>query len=149
MTPAESRLWDYIRCRQLSGFKFRRQAVIKGYVADFYCPEKLLIVEVDGGIHKTQIEQDKIRDSHLSKAGFKIIRVTNDLVFKDIIKALNIIREALYSRPHKLMLKKGNFFPYSYKEKNILSKIRKENKYSFHRKQGGVYYILEKRKVYK
>ena len=48
-TDAETRLWSFLRRRQLCGFKFRRQVPIGDFVVDFYCPSKRLIVEVDGG----------------------------------------------------------------------------------------------------
>ncbi|MCS6918857.1 MAG: rRNA maturation RNAse YbeY, partial [Fimbriimonadales bacterium] len=50
-TPAEKRLWKYLRNRQLLGFKFRRQHTIERFIVDFYCPEAKLVIEVDGEIH--------------------------------------------------------------------------------------------------
>ena len=60
LTPEEKILWQYLRNRKLNGFKFLRQHPImlrevssgkQFYIADFYCAEKKLIVEVDGLIH--------------------------------------------------------------------------------------------------
>jgi very-short-patch-repair endonuclease len=53
-TPAEERLWDAIRRRQVGGARFRRQHPIAGFVLDFCCPERRLVVEVDGPIHDQQ-----------------------------------------------------------------------------------------------
>src|SRR6266699_3458233 len=50
-TDAETVLWNRIRSRQIDGHKFVRQQPIGGYVCDFVCRERLLIVEVDGGQH--------------------------------------------------------------------------------------------------
>ena len=50
-TDAETRLWGLLRSRRLAGFKFRRQHPIPPYVADFYCHEAALVIEVDGGQH--------------------------------------------------------------------------------------------------
>jgi len=47
MTPAEFKLWRAINHRQMQGFKFRRQEAIEGYIVDFLCYEKRLIVELD------------------------------------------------------------------------------------------------------
>ncbi len=47
-TPAEDRLWQHIRNRQLKGMKFRRQWAIERFIVDFFCYEANLIIEVDG-----------------------------------------------------------------------------------------------------
>ncbi|MBI4990534.1 DUF559 domain-containing protein [Candidatus Gottesmanbacteria bacterium] len=52
-TDAERLLWWRLRNRQLAGFKFRRQFPIADYIVDFYCDEKKLAIEVDGGQHTT------------------------------------------------------------------------------------------------
>ena len=54
MTEAEIILWNELRNKKLNGYKFRRQHPIKNYVADFYCHEARLVVEVDGEIHKDE-----------------------------------------------------------------------------------------------
>jgi very-short-patch-repair endonuclease len=53
MTPAESKLWQRLRAGRLEGFHFRRQQIIGGYIADFYCHAAGLVVEVDGIIYPT------------------------------------------------------------------------------------------------
>ena len=50
-TKAESFLWELLRRKQLNNLKFRRQHPIGDYIADFYCPEKNLVIELDGSIH--------------------------------------------------------------------------------------------------
>jgi very-short-patch-repair endonuclease len=91
MTPAEVFLWEKIRSKRI-GFAFRRQAPMGGYIADFYCPSCKLVVEVDGGYH--QKATDDIRDFNLSKFGFRTIRFSNEEVFDDIDRVVNIIRLA-------------------------------------------------------
>ena len=49
MTPAEARLWSWLRKPGIPGMRFRRQVPIGPYIVDFLCPQKRLIVEVDGG----------------------------------------------------------------------------------------------------
>ena len=86
-TDSEKILWQIIRNRKLSGYKFLRQHPIYYehknnehffFVADFYCAEIKLIIELDGGIHKQQKERDEIRDKILINRGFSILRINND-----------------------------------------------------------------------
>lgn len=51
MTPAEKKLWQFLKNRQLNGLRFRRQHPISIFIADFYCHSAKLIVELDGEIH--------------------------------------------------------------------------------------------------
>ena len=95
MTPVENILWQRLRKNQLSGFHFRRQQVIDGFIVDFYCHATSLIVEIDGGIHETQQEQGAEREAHLISRGFRILRVTNDQVNNDIEGVLKKILENL------------------------------------------------------
>ena len=95
MTPEETLLWQELRTNKLAGWHFRRQQVIDGFIADFYCHSASLIVEVDGGIHETQEEQDAERDAHLISRGFRILRITNDEVNKDLQGVLHKILEYL------------------------------------------------------
>src|SRR5947209_6939394 len=53
-TEPEKILWRHLSSRQLGGFKFRRQATLDPFIADFFCPSKGLIVEVDGDTHVTE-----------------------------------------------------------------------------------------------
>ncbi|MDM9586019.1 DUF559 domain-containing protein [Nostoc sp. GT001] len=60
-TPAEEILWKCLRNRRLLNIKFRRQHNIGRYITDFYCHEKLLIIELDGSIHANQQDEVKLR----------------------------------------------------------------------------------------
>jgi very-short-patch-repair endonuclease len=84
-TKEERIVWRWLRDRRLRGLKFRRQHPILNYVADFYCVELKLIVEIDGRGHETPAEQhyDVRRACELSKIGVEIIRVRNEDVRKD------------------------------------------------------------------
>ena len=95
MTPEEALLWQELRTNKLARWHFRRQQVIDGFIVDFYCHAVSLIVEVDGGIHETQKEQDAERDAHLASRGFRILRVSNDEVNKDLQGVLQKILENL------------------------------------------------------
>lgn len=56
-TPAEQLLWQLLRNRQLGGFKFRRQHPIGTFIADFFCDDARLIIEVDGAVHQEATQQ--------------------------------------------------------------------------------------------
>ena len=78
MTPGEKILWKELRTNKLKGLHFRRQQIVHGYFADFYCHQHELIVELDGGIHELQKEYDAEREDYLIAIGFRIIRFTNE-----------------------------------------------------------------------
>ena len=90
-TKAESFLWELLRRKQLNNLKFRRQHPIGDYIADFYCPEKNLVIELDGSIHdnKEQKEHDQLRDAIMQQHNITVIRFTNDDVFE---KTENILQ---------------------------------------------------------
>ncbi len=100
-TPAEVLLWKLLRNRRLLGFKFFRQHPIvvekyNGrtgfYIADFYCAEKKLVIEVDGLIHAFQIDYDKVRDVIMNEFGLTVFRITNDEIERDVFDVLNKIK---------------------------------------------------------
>ncbi|MDE2595470.1 MAG: endonuclease domain-containing protein [Sphingomonadales bacterium] len=74
-TEPEKRLWRNLSNGQLDGLKFRRQEVIGRFIADFMCPARSLIVEVDGDTHDE--DKDRLRDEELAEFGFLVVRVTN------------------------------------------------------------------------
>lgn len=79
MTEAEKKAWEFLRDRRLGGLKFRRQHVIAGYIVDFYCAERKLVLEIDGEVHQ-QAEQkayDEHRSQVLSEQGLQIVRIAN------------------------------------------------------------------------
>jgi very-short-patch-repair endonuclease len=94
MTPAERILWEKLRHNCLDGLQFRRQQIIDGYIVDFYCHAKALIVEIDGDIHKQQLEYDAERDAHLISRGFHVLRFTNEDVNHGLEEVLREISEA-------------------------------------------------------
>src|SRR4051794_6695821 len=93
-TDAELRLWRALRDRRLAGLKFRRQHPIGPFVTDFCCPDHRLIVELDGGIHDSQLEQDREREQLLIAAGYVIIRFPNERVIDNLSIVLAAIRAA-------------------------------------------------------
>jgi len=94
MTVSERLLWDKIRNRRINGLKFRRQHPIHLYIADFYCHEKKLIIEIDGGIHKSDEikENDQNRSAELDRLGISVIRFTNEEILGNIDQVINNLK---------------------------------------------------------
>lgn len=98
-TAMEARVWEHLRNRQLDGFKFRRQHPLGRFIADFYCPERLLIIEIDGAIHRDQADRDEVRTAALETAGYTVMRWTNEQVEYQLPMVLEQIRHALRRCP--------------------------------------------------
>jgi very-short-patch-repair endonuclease len=92
-TEAEAVLWRILRNRRLSTLKFRRQAPIPPYIADFVCFEHRLIVEADGSQHAENIRDEK-RDAFLAAQGFTVLRFWNS----DILTNARMIEETILAR---------------------------------------------------
>lgn len=87
MTKAEACLWTFVlKSGKLNGYKFRRQRPVLNYIADFMCPELMLIIEVDGITHIDEdvMNHDEIRRKELEEIGFKVIRFQDGEVLNDI-----------------------------------------------------------------
>ena len=93
----ERALWRMLRNRQLDGFKFRRQAVIGPYIADFLCPERGLIVELDGQYHDAA--RDAARDLWLAAEGYATLRVRNTDLHEHPAGVAETIRLRLHATP--------------------------------------------------
>lgn len=94
MTPAEKLLWNELRANKL-GVHFRRQQIIQGFIVDFYCHKKALVIEVDGDIHDLQQEEDAKREQVLTEMGLQIIRFHNDEVIKNLSAVIKTIKQPL------------------------------------------------------
>src|SRR5262249_49415173 len=93
-TDAERRLWSHLRSAQF-GYKFRRQHEIAGYIVDFVCMDKRLIVELDGSQHLDQIAYDEKRTDVLRRLGFRVLRFWNNDVLPDASGVLAAIAAKL------------------------------------------------------
>jgi len=82
-TPAERKLWRYLRSRSLAGFKFVRQEPIGPYVVDFVCREQRLVIEVDGG-HHADNDRDSVRERWLIAHHYRVLRFWNNEVLGNI-----------------------------------------------------------------
>ena len=96
-TEPEKRLWSILSASQRSGFKFRRQAVLPPFIADFLCPVARLIVEVDGDTHDPA--NDARRDRILADRGYRTLRVTNADVMTNLDGVAWAIDNALSRAP--------------------------------------------------
>ena len=106
MTKAEKILWQKLRDKQLDGFRFRRQHPIDTFIADFFCYQAMLVVEVDGNVHDdiSQAERDIERTRILNRHQIRVIRFTNTQVENNINFVLDEIRIALLEYSGKFWL---------------------------------------------
>ena len=98
-TEPEKRLWRALSNRQLGEHKFRRQSRIGPFIADFLCPQKALVVEVDGETH--DVDKDRGRDMALGRLGFRVLHVTNGDVMRNMEGVLTAILCALEAAPDR------------------------------------------------
>ena len=95
-TEPEKRLWRNLSGSKVDELKFRRQEVVGPYIADFMCPARSLIVEVDGDTHDEA--KDRLRDDVLGQFGFLVLRVTNADVMKNVEDVVEAIRHVAVGR---------------------------------------------------
>ena len=96
-------LWWHLRGRRLGGLKFRRQVSIEHFIVDFACPEKRLIVEVDGGQHTA--ESDRERTLRLEELGYRLIRFWNNDVLENTVAVLETIQAEADTLPSRFRRK--------------------------------------------
>ena len=98
-TEAEKILWQKLRNRQINGFKFFRQCSIGKYIADFYCSELRLVIELDGSHYYEEnvFEYDKIREEFMKSLDIQTIRFNN----LDVFKSLDEVMERVYFEVRK------------------------------------------------
>jgi|SRR5690606_7274826 len=96
LTEPEHRLWQALRGRQL-GVKFRRQHGIGPYIADFYCPERSMVIELDGDSHfnTEAMAYDQERDLFMTSNNLQVIRFTNSQIMQELQEVLEVVRHAL------------------------------------------------------
>ncbi len=95
LPKSEIILWNKVKGKQLSGYKFRRQYGVGRYVIDFYCPVSKLAIEIDGDSHfiGDMPEYDSIRENFIKKFGINFLRFKNS----DILNNINIVLEKILS----------------------------------------------------
>ena len=95
LTEAEKLLWEELRNRKLNGLKFRRQHPLDKFIVDFYCNEKKIVLELDGGVHNEKInkEYDEARTAMLAGLNIIVLRFKNEEVINDMQGVLKKIRD--------------------------------------------------------
>ena len=115
MTRSERLVWSRIRAKQFhppssplnkGGKRGVRQHGVGPYIVDFYCPEKGVVIEIDGDVHadKKQAARDEKRENYLGSLGLQVSRYMND----DVLNRLEDVLEDLWER-----LKPGSTSPSS------------------------------------
>lgn len=97
-TAAERRLWAKLRRKSLDGVRFRRQHPLHGFIVDFCCLEKRLVIEVDGESHAEDVGYDEWRTKKLQEHGFTVLRFLNDEVKRDLDAVVQAIWAQLHAR---------------------------------------------------
>jgi len=109
MTAPEKIIWDRV-CKNQLGVRIRRQHPIWKFIADFYCHEVKLIIEIDGGIHlrSENKEYDISRDIILKEFKIEILRFNNDevinepdLVIEKIRRTVETLKKNLLQKPNQ------------------------------------------------
>ena len=97
MTDAEVLLWRFLRNRRMAGAKFRRQHPVGRYILDFYCDQRRLGIELDGGQHAQTLDYDERRDAWLRLQGVRVLRFWNNQVLNETEAVVEVIYGALVS----------------------------------------------------
>src|SRR5690349_23585410 len=97
-TPAEKKLWAYLRMMREDGVHFRRQHAIGQYITDFCAPRKRIVIELDGSPHLEQNEYDEERTKYLRSQGYKVIRFWNNQVINNVEGVIKEIMFALETK---------------------------------------------------
>jgi very-short-patch-repair endonuclease len=101
-TKSEKILWNILRNQKLVGQKFLRQHAIcftyqernRFFIADFYCFDAKLVIELDGKIHESQVEYDEYRTFLINQLGIRVERIKNEEL-KDMTAIIDKIKEFL------------------------------------------------------
>ena len=95
LTDAERWLWQHLRNRELTGWKFRRQHPFGPFIVDFVCIKKKLIIEVDGSQHVNRLWLDAKRSEYLKGRGYRILRFWDNEVLREGNSVLEVILSCL------------------------------------------------------
>ncbi len=102
-TEPEEFLWECLRDRRLHGFKFRRQHPIGRYIADFFCGDVGLVIELDGAQHleADRIIYDRIRDEEMTLRGLTVLRIKNRELINKPVETIEMIADTLMELLHR------------------------------------------------
>jgi very-short-patch-repair endonuclease len=98
LTTCEELLWERVKLKQICGLRFHRQHPIDFFIADFYCHEAKLVIELDGEIHNQQKEYDYGRSAEMEKYSIKVIRFNNSGIENNIEEVIKKIENEINGR---------------------------------------------------
>ncbi len=101
-TQAEKKIWQMLKNRNLKDYKFLRQKPLDNFIADFYCAELMLVIEVDGDLHSRQKEYDFLRSERLSGYGIRVIRYHNDEIVNNIFEVCHDLSSKIKDRVQEM-----------------------------------------------
>jgi very-short-patch-repair endonuclease len=107
MTLAEKKIWsELLRKDKLEGFRFLRQKPLDNYIADFYCAELLLVIEIDGKHHLSADarEYDEYRTRVLNGYGIEVVRYTNEQILNHFDEVEQDLKEKVNERKANAIL---------------------------------------------
>lgn len=98
MTYHEKLLWERLKLKQINSVRFRRQHPIDFFIADFYCHEARLVVELDGEVHNNQREYDDGRSAEMERYFIKVLRFKNSDIEENIENVVKSIENEVSAR---------------------------------------------------
>ena len=98
-TPAEQKLWKYLRRKQFACLKFRRQYPIPPYIVDFFCAARRLVIELDGESHIGKEYYDQKRQQFLAHQGLMVLRFWDTEIYDNLQYVLDIIEHYCFTLP--------------------------------------------------
>lgn len=107
LTKAEACLWKCVlRAGMMKGYTFNRQRPVLNYIADFFCKKLILVVEVDGITHHHEetLLKDRKKEEDLERAGFKVVRFTDEDVLSKIEEVRAVLESCVEAREQELAL---------------------------------------------
>jgi len=98
MPPAEAALWNALRALKSTGLHFRRQVPLGRYYADFASHHPRIVIEVDGWTHSSPA-YDAERNAFMQAEGYRVLRVTNEDVLRNLEGVVRLILNARGQEP--------------------------------------------------
>lgn len=93
-TAASDQLWQRLRRKSL-GAKFRRRAVLYGWIPDFWCPSARIAIEIDYPSDQLRSVEHKRRDGVLMRHSITVKRIAADRVYLELDQVVREIEQAL------------------------------------------------------